>query len=102
MLIRKNIIYKVQPCDLRICYTYHWHNEEWNDCSIHHSTNCGQGVKRRVVTCRRGDHVAVDNSYCNETLTGERPQSEKMCGTPCPGDCVVNNKIFSLCTKYFY
>ena len=83
---------KVQACDLRVCHTYHWHSEEWGDCSIDQSMVCGQGIMTRKIRCRRSDGMIVDNSYCNGTLTGERLQPEKMCGTPCPLDCVVNSK----------
>ena len=53
------------------------------------SIECGQGTMTRKVTCKRSDGVMVDDSYCNETRAGERPRLEKMCGTPCPKDCVV-------------
>ena len=76
-----------------MCHTYSWHLEDWGDCSIDQSVECGQGIINRKVTCKRSDSVMVDDSYCNETLAGERPRLEKMCGTPCPGDCVVNINI---------
>lgn len=54
-----------------------WRTGEWSECSL----TCGEGVERRLVTCRMGDQ-------CN----GERPEGQRTCrprpchDEPCNGD----------------
>ncbi|XP_067294370.1 A disintegrin and metalloproteinase with thrombospondin motifs 3 isoform X2 [Pseudorasbora parva] len=54
-----------------------WRTGAWSECSV----SCGEGVARRLVTCRIGDQC-----------TGEKPESQRPCRTghchdePCGGD----------------
>ncbi|XP_048045049.1 A disintegrin and metalloproteinase with thrombospondin motifs 3 isoform X2 [Megalobrama amblycephala] len=57
-----------RPCN-RIPCPAQWRTGAWSECSV----SCGEGVARRLVTCRLGDQC-----------TGEKPESHKVCR---PGSC---------------
>uniref|UniRef100_A0AAZ3PC58 ADAM metallopeptidase with thrombospondin type 1 motif, 3 n=1 Tax=Oncorhynchus tshawytscha TaxID=74940 RepID=A0AAZ3PC58_ONCTS len=65
-----------RPCNRLPCPA-HWRPGAWSECSV----TCGEGVERRLVTCRIGDQ-------CN----GERPEAHRSCkpgpchDEPCNGD----------------
>uniref|UniRef100_A0A8C7FAR6 ADAM metallopeptidase with thrombospondin type 1 motif, 3 n=1 Tax=Oncorhynchus kisutch TaxID=8019 RepID=A0A8C7FAR6_ONCKI len=63
-----------RPCNRLPCPA-HWRPGAWSKCSV----TCGEGVERRLVTCRIGDQ-------CN----GERPEAHRPCKPgpyePCNGD----------------
>uniref|UniRef100_A0A8C7P5J4 ADAM metallopeptidase with thrombospondin type 1 motif, 3 n=1 Tax=Oncorhynchus mykiss TaxID=8022 RepID=A0A8C7P5J4_ONCMY len=65
-----------RPCNRLPCPA-HWRPGAWSECSV----TCGEGVERRLVTCRIGDQ-------CN----GERPEAHRPCkpgpchDEPCNGD----------------
>uniref|UniRef100_A0A8C7FAY9 ADAM metallopeptidase with thrombospondin type 1 motif, 3 n=1 Tax=Oncorhynchus kisutch TaxID=8019 RepID=A0A8C7FAY9_ONCKI len=65
-----------RPCNRLPCPA-HWRPGAWSKCSV----TCGEGVERRLVTCRIGDQ-------CN----GERPEAHRPCkpgpchDEPCNGD----------------
>lgn len=65
-----------RPCN-RVPCPAQWRTGAWSECSV----TCGEGVARRVVTCRIGDQC-----------TGEKPESHKPCrqgschDEPCGGD----------------
>ncbi|XP_067262637.1 A disintegrin and metalloproteinase with thrombospondin motifs 3 [Chanodichthys erythropterus] len=65
-----------RPCN-RIPCPAQWRTGAWSECSV----SCGEGVARRLVTCRIGDQC-----------TGEKPESHKVCrpgpchDEPCGGD----------------
>ncbi|XP_021331662.2 A disintegrin and metalloproteinase with thrombospondin motifs 3 isoform X2 [Danio rerio] len=61
----------------RVACPAQWRTGAWSECSV----SCGEGVSRRLVTCRIGDQC-----------TGEKPESQKPCrprpchDEPCGGD----------------
>ncbi|XP_057183994.1 A disintegrin and metalloproteinase with thrombospondin motifs 3 isoform X2 [Triplophysa rosa] len=57
-----------QPCNRAPCPSQ-WRTGPWLECSV----TCGEGVARRLVTCRIGDQC-----------TGEKPESHRPCR---PGSC---------------
>ncbi|XP_062873889.1 A disintegrin and metalloproteinase with thrombospondin motifs 3 [Trichomycterus rosablanca] len=65
-----------RPCNRLPCPAQ-WRIGAWSECSV----TCGEGVARRLVTCRTGDQCA-----------GEKPESQKSCrpgpchDEPCRGD----------------
>ncbi|XP_067084527.1 A disintegrin and metalloproteinase with thrombospondin motifs 3 [Osmerus mordax] len=65
-----------KPCNRTPCPA-HWRTADWSECSV----TCGEGVEKRIVTCRIGDQ-------CN----GERPEALRPCRSgpcrdePCNGD----------------
>ncbi|XP_062307164.1 A disintegrin and metalloproteinase with thrombospondin motifs 3 isoform X1 [Osmerus eperlanus] len=65
-----------RPCNRTPCPA-HWRTADWSECSV----TCGEGVEKRIVTCRIGDQ-------CN----GERPEALRPCRSgpcrdePCNGD----------------
>uniref|UniRef100_A0A8C5GV67 A disintegrin and metalloproteinase with thrombospondin motifs 3 n=1 Tax=Gouania willdenowi TaxID=441366 RepID=A0A8C5GV67_GOUWI len=65
-----------RPCNRVPCPTQ-WRTGAWTECSV----TCGEGIERRLVTCRIGDQ-------CN----GEKPENVRPCRAaqcydePCNGD----------------
>uniref|UniRef100_A0AAQ5YVN1 ADAM metallopeptidase with thrombospondin type 1 motif, 3 n=1 Tax=Amphiprion ocellaris TaxID=80972 RepID=A0AAQ5YVN1_AMPOC len=65
-----------RPCN-RVSCPAQWRTGAWSECSV----TCGEGMERRLVTCRIGDQ-------CN----GEKPENVRMCrpgpchDEPCNGD----------------
>ncbi|KAI4821043.1 hypothetical protein KUCAC02_028995 [Chaenocephalus aceratus] len=65
-----------RPCN-RVSCPAQWRTGAWSECSV----TCGEGLERRLVSCRIGDQ-------CN----GERPENVRMCrpgpchDEPCNGD----------------
>ncbi|XP_050966447.1 A disintegrin and metalloproteinase with thrombospondin motifs 3 isoform X2 [Labeo rohita] len=65
-----------RPCNRMPCLTQ-WKTGNWSECSV----SCGEGVARRLVTCRIGDQCI-----------GEKPESHRTCrprpchDEPCGGD----------------
>ncbi|XP_051525659.1 A disintegrin and metalloproteinase with thrombospondin motifs 3-like [Myxocyprinus asiaticus] len=65
-----------RPCN-RVPCPAQWRTGAWSECSV----TCGEGVARRLVTCRIGDQC-----------TGEKPESHRPCkpgpchDEPCGGD----------------
>lgn len=65
-----------RPCN-RISCPAQWRTGAWSECSV----TCGEGMERRLVTCRIGDQ-------CN----GEKPEAVRTCrpgachDEPCSGD----------------
>uniref|UniRef100_A0A673FTM0 A disintegrin and metalloproteinase with thrombospondin motifs 3-like n=1 Tax=Sinocyclocheilus rhinocerous TaxID=307959 RepID=A0A673FTM0_9TELE len=65
-----------RPCN-RVPCPAQWGTKTWSECSV----SCGEGVARRLVTCRIGDQC-----------TGEKPESHRPCrpgpchDEPCGGD----------------
>lgn len=65
-----------RPCN-RVPCPAQWRTGAWSECSV----SCGEGMERRLVTCRIGDQ-------CN----GEKPETVKQCrpgpchDEPCNGD----------------
>uniref|UniRef100_A0A673NGX1 A disintegrin and metalloproteinase with thrombospondin motifs 3-like n=1 Tax=Sinocyclocheilus rhinocerous TaxID=307959 RepID=A0A673NGX1_9TELE len=65
-----------RPCN-RVPCPAQWRTGAWSECSV----SCGEGVARRLVTCRIGDQC-----------TGEKPESHRPCrpgpchDEPCRGD----------------
>ncbi|XP_044051884.1 A disintegrin and metalloproteinase with thrombospondin motifs 3 [Siniperca chuatsi] len=65
-----------RPCN-RVPCPAQWRTGAWSECSV----TCGEGMERRLVTCRIGDQ-------CN----GEKPETVRPCRTgpchdePCNGD----------------
>uniref|UniRef100_A0A8C2APP9 ADAM metallopeptidase with thrombospondin type 1 motif, 3 n=1 Tax=Cyprinus carpio TaxID=7962 RepID=A0A8C2APP9_CYPCA len=65
-----------RPCNKVPCPAQ-WRTGAWSECSV----SCGEGVARRLVTCRIGDQC-----------TGEKPESHRPCrpgpchDEPCRGD----------------
>ncbi|XP_066512792.1 A disintegrin and metalloproteinase with thrombospondin motifs 3-like [Hoplias malabaricus] len=65
-----------RPCN-RVPCPAQWRTGAWSECSV----TCGEGVARRLVTCRIGDQCS-----------GEKPESHRPCrpgpchDEPCAGD----------------
>ncbi|XP_016353461.1 A disintegrin and metalloproteinase with thrombospondin motifs 3-like isoform X2 [Sinocyclocheilus anshuiensis] len=65
-----------RPCN-RVPCPAQWRTGAWSECSV----SCGEGVARRLFTCRIGDQC-----------TGEKPESHRPCrpgpchDEPCRGD----------------
>ncbi|XP_055367601.1 A disintegrin and metalloproteinase with thrombospondin motifs 3 isoform X2 [Betta splendens] len=65
-----------RPCN-RIPCPAQWRTGAWSECSV----TCGEGMERRLVTCRIGDQC-----------TGEKPEAARACrpglchDEPCNGD----------------
>ncbi|XP_059194146.1 A disintegrin and metalloproteinase with thrombospondin motifs 3 [Centropristis striata] len=65
-----------RPCN-RVSCPSQWRTGAWSECSV----TCGEGMERRLVTCRIGDQ-------CN----GEKPENVRQCrpgpchDEPCNGD----------------
>ncbi|XP_054629800.1 A disintegrin and metalloproteinase with thrombospondin motifs 3 isoform X2 [Dunckerocampus dactyliophorus] len=65
-----------RPCN-RVACPSQWRTGAWSECSV----TCGEGMERRVVTCRMGDHCY-----------GDKPENVRVCrpgpchDEPCHGD----------------
>ncbi|XP_047448506.1 A disintegrin and metalloproteinase with thrombospondin motifs 3 [Mugil cephalus] len=65
-----------RPCN-RIPCPSHWRTGAWSECSV----TCGEGMERRLVTCRIGDQCS-----------GDKPETVRTCrlgpchDEPCNGD----------------
>uniref|UniRef100_A0A8C3AJE6 ADAM metallopeptidase with thrombospondin type 1 motif, 3 n=1 Tax=Cyclopterus lumpus TaxID=8103 RepID=A0A8C3AJE6_CYCLU len=65
-----------RPCNRASCPA-HWRTGAWSECSV----TCGEGMERRLVTCRMGDQ-------CNS----DKPETVRFCrpgpchDEPCNGD----------------
>ncbi|XP_061880336.1 A disintegrin and metalloproteinase with thrombospondin motifs 3-like [Entelurus aequoreus] len=61
----------------RVACPSQWRTGAWSECSV----TCGEGMERRLVTCRVGDHCS-----------GDRPENVRVCrpglchDEPCHGD----------------
>nr|XP_054927150.1 thrombospondin type-1 domain-containing protein 7A-like isoform X1 [Dermacentor andersoni] len=88
-----------KPCAFTPCY--YWSSGGWSQCELH-GADCGFGVRKRDVTCRRSDGVLVDNSFCHLAnftsyaggllgldwlVVGNDVQTEEQCYVPCPQGC---------------
>ncbi|XP_072574012.1 A disintegrin and metalloproteinase with thrombospondin motifs 17 isoform X1 [Paramormyrops kingsleyae] len=81
-----------KPSAVRTCETRHcgsmWEASEWSKCSSH----CGQGTRRRTITCTNPhgrcdaaprppeEEVCEDHSRCYEWKTGEWSKCSSSCG----------------------
>ncbi|XP_056234445.1 A disintegrin and metalloproteinase with thrombospondin motifs 17 isoform X2 [Seriola aureovittata] len=77
----------LQGCEGRLCLTV-WEASEWSKCS----SDCGQGVRRRVVSCTNPqglcdplsqptqEEPCEDHSRCYEWKTGDWSKCSSSCG----------------------
>uniref|UniRef100_A0A672G7G4 ADAM metallopeptidase with thrombospondin type 1 motif, 17 n=1 Tax=Salarias fasciatus TaxID=181472 RepID=A0A672G7G4_SALFA len=77
----------LQGCEGRLCLTV-WEASEWSKCS----SSCGQGVRRRTVTCTNPqglcdplsqptkEESCEDHSRCYEWKTGDWSKCSSSCG----------------------
>lgn len=87
-----------KPCKAVPCYD--WAITQWTECTTLIG-ECGAGVRRRNVTCRQPNGMAVADSYCLLTRSAELYEKntnvtshgyeflerEHSCEVPCPGEC---------------
>ncbi|XP_077979023.1 thrombospondin type-1 domain-containing protein 7A-like [Glandiceps talaboti] len=78
-----------KPCD-----QFEWQTSKWSTCTVEGTSNCGVGIQTRDVFCPAGD------MYENECeLRNPKPETERQCDLPCPGDCVLSTwSEFSDCS----
>uniref|UniRef100_A0A669DG90 ADAM metallopeptidase with thrombospondin type 1 motif, 3 n=1 Tax=Oreochromis niloticus TaxID=8128 RepID=A0A669DG90_ORENI len=73
-----------RPCNKVPCPAQ-WRTGAWSECSV----TCGEGIERRLITCRIGDQ-------CN----GEKPENVRPCKPgPCHGK---NHSSYYICMYSFY
>ena len=53
---------EVQPCS-DSCRPHNWQVSEWSSCLPLGGSNCGEGVRNRLVSCVRSDGYVVDPRY---------------------------------------
>lgn len=79
----KKDLVEENPCKLVSCFRFSWSTGDWSDCSAGYG-QCGQGIRRRTVFCKRSDGKKVDQG-CKQS----RPKVEESCYIPCSGDCII-------------
>lgn len=90
-----------KPCPFRPCY--YWTIGEWSQCDLN-GADCGFGIRKREITCRRSDGALVVNSFCHLVnfttyagvllnldwlVVGNDVQTEEECYVQCPQGCAL-------------
>lgn len=57
-------------CDAGPCYK--WHSTEWTPCSV----SCGEGIRKREVTCRDANNMVMKKANCEFT---KQPMETSSC-----------------------
>ena len=75
-------------------HTYSWFEDGFGMCSV----PCGGGIQTQSVTCRRGDGVTVDDSFCQDV--GVKPNSSRSCNIQaCSTTYAWNVGTWGVCSK---
>ncbi|CAH2328136.1 papilin isoform X1 [Pelobates cultripes] len=80
-----------QACNIRACAT--WNVGPWTECS----SECGEGIQKRTVTCRTDTGVVVQDLMC---MTQVKPTDSQLCnGENCVQEIGWHIGEWGLCSK---
>lgn len=62
------VLEETQPCSSLSanCWSYEWRVSEWSSCLPLGGSNCGEGIRTRIVSCFRTDGYSVNSRYVLE------------------------------------
>lgn len=84
------VLEEIQSCSSQDanCWNHQWRVSEWSSCLPLGGSNCGEGIRTRIVSCFRTDGYSVNSSYCDPH---SKPSlTEMWCHVECPIDCQIS------------
>ena len=68
------VLEEIQPCSSQDanCWNHQWRVSEWSSCLPLGGSNCGEGIRTRIVSCFRTDGYSV-NSRCASVTSFHPP-----------------------------
>jgi len=84
------LLEEIEPCSSgdANCWSHEWRVSDWSSCLPLGGSNCGEGIRTRIVSCFRSDGYSVNASYCN--VHTKPSLTEMWCHVECPIDCQIS------------
>uniref|UniRef100_A0A8D2MJ59 Thrombospondin type-1 domain-containing protein 7A n=1 Tax=Zonotrichia albicollis TaxID=44394 RepID=A0A8D2MJ59_ZONAL len=82
---------QMKPCILnQNCFQYQYNLTGWSGCQLGANATCGQGERRRLLSCRRSDGATVGMQLCQKLHLEQPVPTSSRCVVPCAVDCQLS------------
>nr|XP_038038274.1 LOW QUALITY PROTEIN: thrombospondin type-1 domain-containing protein 7B [Anas platyrhynchos] len=79
---------QVKPCILnQNCFQYQYNLTDWSTCQLSENATCGQGVRKRLLSCMRSDGRTVSARHCQQRHLEKPVEMSSECLVGCVVDC---------------